>query len=148
LRVSQGDTDASHGCGAKPNAERDYSAESRSLSASRVRQTVAGKKKRGTPLGMTRSFLLRRIVDPQAYEMRWLSRGINSYGLQKSVRRITDALGRHLDFVFVRGAEGDVVELELAIEGGAADAKHSASQGLIATGFFEHAEDGHALEVG
>src|ERR1700733_5445380 len=29
----------------------------------------------------------------------------------KSARRITDALGRHLHFVFVRGAQGDVVEL-------------------------------------
>jgi hypothetical protein len=82
LRVSQGDTDASHACGAEPNAERGYSAKSRSLSASRAPESAAGKKKRGTPCGMTRGFLLRRIVNPRAYEMRWLSRGINSYGLQ------------------------------------------------------------------
>jgi hypothetical protein len=122
LRVSQGDTDVSHGRGAKPNAERGYAAKSRSLSASRARQNVAGKIKRGTPFGMTRGFLLRRIVNPQAYEMRWLSPRLHSYGLQKFVRRDADALGRQLHFVFVCGAQGDVVELEFAIEGGAADA--------------------------
>jgi hypothetical protein len=34
-------------------------AESRSLSASRARQTAAGKKKRGTSFGMTRTLLFR-----------------------------------------------------------------------------------------
>ena len=37
----------------------DGSEESRSLSASRARQTVAGKKKRGTTFGMTRVVLFR-----------------------------------------------------------------------------------------
>src|SRR5271156_3188870 len=58
------------------------------------------------------------------------------------------SLRRELHFVFVRGAQGDVVELELAIERGAADAEHSAGEGFIAAGFFEDAEDGHALEIG
>jgi len=40
------------------------SAESRSLSASRARQSAAGKKKRGTPFGMTRCSLFRRTVRP------------------------------------------------------------------------------------
>jgi hypothetical protein len=35
----------------------DASAESRSLSASRARQTAAGKNRRGTAIGMTRGFL-------------------------------------------------------------------------------------------
>ena len=35
---------------------------SRSLSASRARQTAAGKKKRGTPFGMTRNFRFQQAV--------------------------------------------------------------------------------------
>ena len=40
----------------------ESSAKSRSLSASRARQNAAGRKMRGTPCGMTRDPLLRRLV--------------------------------------------------------------------------------------
>ena len=36
--------------------------------------------------------------------------------------RASFVLRRHLHVVFVHGAQGDVVELEFAVEGGAADA--------------------------
>src|SRR5271155_2918314 len=41
------------------------SAKNRSLSASRARQIAAGKKKRGTPCGMTRNSRLRRSTKPR-----------------------------------------------------------------------------------
>jgi len=51
-------------------------------------------------------------------------------------------------FDFRVGFYGDVVALQLAIEGGAADAEHFAGKGLVAVGLFEHAEDGHAFHLG
>src|SRR5271156_2051051 len=41
------------------------SAKNRSLSAARARKTAAGKKKRGTPCGMTRNSRLRRSAKPR-----------------------------------------------------------------------------------
>src|SRR5580658_7064872 len=46
-----------------PTPDRpDCSAKSRSLTPSRARQSAAGNRKRGTPLGMTRNIVVRRTA--------------------------------------------------------------------------------------
>ena len=44
-------------------------------------------------------------------------------------------------------ARADVVAFELAIEGGAADAKHFSGAGLVSVDLIEDASDGGALDV-
>jgi len=63
----------SHG-NAKPGG---CCAQRRFLSASRARQSAVGKKKRGTPFGMTRDCTVPRIVKFRSYAQHWCSRRLS-----------------------------------------------------------------------
>ena len=48
----------------------------------------------------------------------------------------------------VRRKRRNVVELQLSIQRGAADAQHPAGEFLVTAGLFEYAKDRHTFEVG
>ena len=45
------------------------------------------------------------------------------------------------------GFHGDVVAFELAVQRGSADPQHLSSEGFIAVGLLEHAENCHAFHL-